>query len=216
MKRWTIISLCGVGCALSGVAVWAAPEAELAAKTWVLDFKFHDPQRISVRLPGDRHETTFWYMLFEVSNNTGQDVEFYPTFRLVTDTLEVVRGGEEISPSIYDAIFARHKNEYPFLAPPPKITGPLLQGEDNARASAAVFRMFDKQASSFAVYVGGLSGDITRVRNPGFDANKQESESNPRFFTLRRTLAIAYNLPGDPRTRIMASPVRRSREWTMR
>jgi hypothetical protein len=198
------------------VTAWAAPKVESAAKSWVLDLKFHDPQRITLKLPGDKHETTFWYVLFEVTNNTGQDVGFYPSFRLVTDTLRVVQGGSNISPSVYDAIIARHKNDYPFLALPSKITGPLLQGEDNARTSLAVFRMFDKEANSFTIYISGLSGEIARVNNPGFDVNKEESAANPRFFILRRTLAIMYNLPGDPDTRIMAKPIRRSREWVMR
>ena len=216
MKRRVLTAVCCVPWVLCGVTAWAAPKVESAAKSWVLDIKFHDPQRITLKLPGDKHETTFWYVLFEVINNTGQDVEFYPSFRLVTGTLHVVQGGSNISPSVYDAIIARHKNDYPFLALTSKITGPLLQGEDNARTSLAIFRMFDKEANSFTIYISGLSGEIARVNNPGFDVNKEESADNPRFFILRRTLAIMYNLPGDPDTRIMAKPIRRSREWVMR
>lgn len=211
-----LAAVCCVLWVIWGLVAWAAPKAESGTKSWVLDIKFHDPQRITLTLPGDKHETTSWYVLFEVTNNTGQDVEFYPSFRLVTDTLQVVEGGSNISPSVYEAIIARHKNDHPFLAPPPKITGPLLQGEDNARTSLAVFRMFDKEANGFTIYIGGLSGEIVRVNNPGFDVNEEESAVNPRFFILRRTLAIAYELPGDPDTRIMAKPVRRSREWVMR
>ena len=201
---------------LSGASATAAPAAELTASSWELDFTFHDPQRMTLRLPGDSQETTFWYLLFEVINNTGRDVGFYPSFRLVTDTLEVVEGGADISPSVYDAIFARHKLEYPFFAPPTKITGLLLQGRDNARASVTVFRMFDGEADGFTIYVSGLSGDVQRVRNPDFDPDQPESEANPRSFILRRTLAIDYDLPGDPESRIQAKPIRRSREWVMR
>ncbi len=194
----------------------AAPEPALAAQTWAVDITFHDPQRIALRLPGDTHETTLWYMLFTVTNNTGKDVDFYPSFRIVTDTLRVVTGGDDISPSAYDTIFARHRKEYPFMATPAKITGPLLQGEQNARTSAVVFRMFDTKASAFTLFAGGLSGDVKRVANPSFDAGKPESSDNLRFFILRRTLAIEYKLPGDETTRIMATPVRKSRHWVMR
>ena len=198
----------------ASVALWGAVSA--TPPGWRLDVKFHDPQRITFRLPGDTHETTFWYLLYEVNNSTGRDVEFFPSFRLVTDTLQVVTAGDDISPSVYDAIAARHKREFPFFAPPTKVTGQLLQGRENARASAAVFRMFDKEASAFTVYGAGFSGDMDRVPNPSFDTTKEESEANPRFFMLRGTLALVYDLPGDAETRQRAKPIRRTRKWVMR
>jgi hypothetical protein len=186
------------------------------SKFWQLDFNFHDPQRISVQLPGHAKPATYWYVLFTVTNNTGRDVELYPSFRLVTDTLQVVEGGANIDPRVYGAIAARHKKEYPFFAPPSKITGPLLQGEDNARTSAAVFRTFDPSANGFTIYVSGLSNEISRVPNPDFQDKAEESEANQRFFILRKTLAITYNLPGDVFTQSRATPVRDKREWVMR
>ena len=211
----TLAGLAAVSGLLPAVAV-AAPKGEASGSSWQLDVKFHDLQRILLRLPGDDHPTTFWYMLYEVRNNTGEDRQFFPSFRLVTDTLKVVEGGADVHPLVYDAIAARHKEEFPFLAPPTKVTGLLLQGEANARASAAVFRTFDLEADGFTVYAAGLSGEIQRLANPTFDAKQKESESNPRFFILRRTLAIKYELPGDPSTRSQATPIRRTREWVMR
>jgi len=201
---------------LGGALTLAAPQTGVVSSSWQLDFKFHDPQRIILRLPGDNHLTTFWYMLFEVTNLTGEDRTFYPSFRLVTDTLQVVEGGADVSPSVYDAIAARHKGEFPFFAPPSKVTGLLLQGEENSRASAAVFRTFDPEASSFTVFVSGLSGDIEQVPNPSFNDKQDESDGNQRFFFVRRTLAIVYDLPGDPTTRDRAAPIRRTRQWVMR
>jgi len=199
-----------------GPSVTAAPKADIATTAWQLDLEFFDPQRMTLRLPGDEHETTFWYVLYQVTNRTGKDVEFYPSFRIVTDTLQVVEGGADVSPAVYDAIKARHVRQFPFFAPPAKVTGLLLQGEENSRASAAVFRTFDEAASSFTLFISGLSGESERVRNPAFDVKRGESEENPRAFWLRRTLAVMYDLPGDPQTRASATPVRRSREWVMR
>ncbi len=216
MKTRSWVALAGLLGILGGMSVSAGPRAKPTTTSWTLDFSFHDPQRITLTLPGDRHETTFWYMLFDVGNETGRDVAYYPTFRLVTDTLQVVEGGGAISPSVYDAICARHRKEYPFLVVPSKITGPLLQGRDNARASVAVFRQFDPIANSFTIFVGGLSGEIVRVANPSFDATQEASDANPRFFILRRTLALRYDIPGDPDTRKLAKPIRRSRDWVMR
>jgi len=195
-----------------------APERPTIPSTlnWRLDVEFHDPQRITVTLPGDRSETTYWYMLYRVTNNAGMDVDFYPSVRLVTDTLQVVEAGAEIHPMLYDLIADRHRQEYPFLGPPPKVTGRLLQGEENSRASVAVFRLFDPLAAGFTVYAAGISGEMQRVPNPGYDPQKPETEDNRRAFLLRRTLAIRYDLPGDPATRAFTKPVRRTREWVMR
>lgn len=214
MNRTVCVVVCGCFAAL-GAAV-AGPRAGLVASTWQLGFDFHDPQRIAVRLPGDDHATTFWYVLYRVTNHTGKDVEFYPSFRVVTDTLEVVEGGAGISPSVYDAIAARHKKEFPFFDAPAKVSGPLMQGTVNSRTSAAVFRTFDTNAAGFKLYVSGLSGDIERVTNPVFDPHRDESKDNPRFFLLKRTLEVEYDLPGDPQTRMYAKPIRRNRRWVMR
>ena len=210
-----MIAVCAIGGWIAPVSA-GAPKAGLVSSSWQLDFTFHDPQRISLALPGDDRPTTFWYVLYQVTNDTRQEVQFYPSFRLVTDTLQVVEGGESISPRVYDAIRARHKKEYPFFKPPWKITGPLLRGQENTQTSVVVFSQFDREASAFTIYVGGLSGEIQRVRNPGFLTNSEESDANPRVFLFRRTLAIKYDLPGDPNTQARAVPIRRSRDWVMR
>ena len=194
----------------------AGPRARRSSPSWQLDVRFQDPQRLAIRLPGRNTTTTYWYVVYEVTNRTGRDVQFLPSVNLVTDTLQVVEGGAMIHPRVYDAIIALHKKEFPFLAPPTRVTGKLLQGEENARATVAVFRMFDKEANRFTVFLSGLSGEMARVVNPAFDPGKAESEANPRAFVLRRTLAVHYDLPGDPTTRIRATPIRRGREWVMR
>lgn len=215
MMRRSLVAFVGVVtvCAARGVA---GPEAEPSSTAWQLDFAFADPQRLTVQVPGAAEPSVFWYVLFTVTNRTGRDVEFFPSFRLVTDTLTVVDGGAEVSPTVYEQIAERHKSEYPFLAPPWRVTGPLLQGEENSRSSVAVFSRIDPEASRFTLYVSGLSGDIKRTVNPAFDASKPEGETNPRFFVLRRTLAIEYALPGDEESVLTAAPIRRNRFWTMR
>ena len=202
--------------AMTASAATAAPHAGLVGKAWELDFSFYDPQRITVMLPGDVSPTTFWYVLYRVTNRTGQEVQFFPSFRFVTDTLKVVIAGEQISPSVYRRIADRHRRDFPFFAEPSKVVGQLLQGEAHARTSAAVFRTFDPNASRFKLYVSGLSGEIERKNNPVYDPARKASEGNKRFFLFRRTLEVVYDLPGDVRTRLSATPIRRSRGWVMR
>lgn len=197
-------------------ALGGIPEPSRAPISWELQFSFHDPERITLTLPGDARPTTYWYMRYRVENDTGQEIQFFPSVELVTESLEVVQGGDLISPTVYDAIIQRHHVTDPFMVEPRRAMGPLLQGPDNAKGSVAVFRQFDPEADRFTIYFSGLSGEIQRIPNPTFDPKAPESDDNPRLFTLRKTLAIHYILPGDAQTRSLAEPVREKREWIMR
>jgi len=202
---------------LAGAAeLAAAPQPSVAAHNWQLDFDFEDIRRIDVVLPGDRRPTTFWYLLYTVTNHSGKDVDFYPTFELVTSSLQVVTAGDGISPTVHDAVAALHQKLHPFFRDPSQVSGRLLQGPDNARTSAAVFRDFDPAANAVMVFVGGLSGEIVSVVNPVFDPDREENAENPRFFPLRKTFVIHYDIPGDLRTRQEAPPLRRATDWVMR
>ncbi len=216
MNKWGSLKLgllaVGIAVGIAPVSGMAAPKASTTGRSWQLDFRFHDPQRISIVLPGDQAPTTFWYLLYEVTNNTGRDVEYYPSFELVTNTLQTVTGGDNISPSVYEAIAAQHRKEYPFFATPFKVTGTLLQGEINHRVSAAVFRDFDRSAHEFTVFTAGLSGEMKRIPNP----TRAQNKDNPAYYVLRRSLAVTYGLPGDSTTRKSAKPVRKRRDWVMR
>lgn len=194
----------------------AAPKPAISPASWQLDFQFDDPQRITVTLPGASQPTTYWYLIYTVTNNTKHEIDFYPTFYIVTGDLKVVEGGFDVSPTVFDSIRTRHTKAFPFSFDPMKMYGPMLQGEDNARTSIIVFPEFSMDVNRFTVFVGGLSGEIVKVRNFGFDRAKGESPDNPAFFHLRKTLAISYDLPGDPRTRLQAAAVRVKEEWVMR
>lgn len=214
-KTRYILLLAGL-LALPFGAADAAPKPTIALRYWQLDFAFHDPARITVTLPGGDGPTTVWYLLYSVTNLTGREVDFYPAFDLVTDTLQVVEGGQSIHPDFYLAVRDRHARQYPFFTLPQEVLGSLRQGEDNTRTAAIAFQDFDPQASKFTIYVAGLSGAMTRVPNPAYDRHQPESDSNRPFFVLRKTLAVTYELPGDTKSRKLADPIRVKREWVMR
>jgi len=203
-------------CALLGLAAaaWAGPRAGLVSSAWQLEFEFTDPQLLTVQVPGEPHPRTYWYMMYRVINRTGQDVDFNPSFRLVTDTLNVRIGGENVHPAVYDRIAANNKKDFPFFTPPFKMGGKLLQGVENSRSSAIVFEPFDPKADSFRIYVTGLSGELVRDPNAAYDPSQKESEENPRWFLLQRTLEITYSIPGDEQTR--GTPLRKDRRWVLR
>ena len=206
--------LLGVG--VGGADSTSAPAPGLIPQSWELEFTFHDPQRIVVHHAGSTEGTTYWYLLYSVTNRTDRDVDFHPTFELVTNSMQKSIGGEEISTTVFEAIKVRHHGDYPFLIQPSRVSGKLLQGEDNTISSVAIFRQFDPGANQFVVYVAGLSGEVTRVSNPSFDPGHPESDDNPPFFFLRKTLAVRYVLPGDVQSRKVTRPTRVGRDWVMR
>ncbi len=210
------LMILGLAVNLACGAAHAAPEPSVAHTSWELEFTYSDPQRITLTLPGDDHASTYWYIVYTATNTTGDEAEFYPTFDIVTGDLKRIEAGFGVSPSVNDAILTRHKKAYPFSVDPMKMYGPLLRGEDNARTSIIVFPEFEDDVNAFTVYVGGLSGEVAKIRNPRFDRAVQPSDENPMFFFVRKTLAIGYDVPGDTRTRLEAAPVRTTQAWVMR
>jgi len=216
-KHLSLLSL-SVLSSVGGMPAWAAPEPAISPRSWELDFEFFDPQRIQVQIPGAQVPKTFWYVIYTVTNNTGRDIYVLPTFEIVTGKYKVYRSDLAAPPAVYEAIKRRHAKTHPFLVEPIDSLGRLLQGEDNARSSVAIWSAFDakEDLNTFALFVGGLSGEIVKVGNPGFDPAAPKSEKNPRFFILRKTLMVEYTLPGNLDTQQRADPVRGERSWVMR
>lgn len=193
-----------------------ATQPSLAPVSWELKFRFQDPQRVSVVVPGQKEPVLYWYLLYTVENAGKQEVDFYPQFDLVTDTLRVVPSEIKVSPEAFKAI-QRRAND-PLLLTPEKVVGRLQRGADRARHGVAIFRDFDPKAKAFTVFAAGLSGEVKRVKNPGFDSKKPESDKNPRYIVLRKTLAIPYKFPGGETNRSQSIPERvvDGLKWEMR
>jgi hypothetical protein len=218
--------------ALSGPGdqtVGTGPQPSITPVSWQLDFKFLDPQRIEVKLPGADRPEVYWYMVYTVTNPGPRSVRFFPLFQIVTEDLKVHDTDMGISPLVFDAIRERHKITHKYLVEPTKAIGALLSGDDNARESVAIWRQIDLSQNSFTVYVAGLSGEIALVPNPRYDPQRPEKVAtarpdgpaveeavNPKNFTLRKTLEIRYTLPGSPHARPGVMPERGETCWIMR
>jgi hypothetical protein len=171
-------------------------------------------------------------MLYKVTNNTGRERIFFPTFEVVyqtSDALGSVEADMGINPAVFAAIKKQHAKGHPFLVEPVRAIGRLLQGEDNAVTGVAIWPAFDDRADRFSIYVAGLSGQTQLVPNPAYDPDLPETQSqtlpdgttialtlNPRLFTLRKTLKIDYHLPGDPLSHRSVKPVETAHAWVMR
>lgn len=197
--------------------------------SWEFEFRFLDPRRIDLPVPGTDRTEVYWYVVYRVTNPTPRTQRFYPLFQIVTEELELFNTETGIHPYVVDAIRERHKLTHPYLIHPTQAIGDLRSGADNAVDSVAIWKEIDLTQNSFRVYVGGLSGELQYVQNRAYDPDQPETiietspggeerevVVNPKFFTLRKTLEIRYTLPGSPTARTTVLPEREGVRWMMR
>jgi hypothetical protein len=197
---------------LAGLCV-AAPEPAVVQKPgqWTVEARYEHPQQLV--LPwGENGPTRFWYMILTVTNRTGQDVAFYPRCELMTNTFQILPAGRGVPPIVFERIKERHASNYPFLEPLEGVENRLLQGRDNARDIAVIWSDFDKQATGFTVFITGLSNESAAVKHPV----ARDDLGLPVFVFLRKTLAVAYQLRGDPALRSSVEVEYEDQEWVMR
>ncbi|MBK8267443.1 MAG: hypothetical protein IPK83_03720 [Planctomycetes bacterium] len=213
-------------------AAIATPEPSPTRISWELQLEPTAPARILVDT--DQGQRVYWYLLYSVTNNTPQDIDFHPEIVRVSEIASEVPEDQAeahadkaskltvepslvgVHPKIFAAIKNLHAKTHPFLVEPVKAISKLKQGRDNSLSSVAVFPELDPRVSKFTIYIGGLSGEQMTKSNPLYDAKKPPSDDNQPVFVLRKTLAIPYTLPGDERTRKNAEPALGRMEWVMR
>lgn len=182
-----LAGLCGAWL-LPASSVRAHVEPDLVNPSWQLDFSFDQPRVIAVK-GLDGKLAWYWYLTYQVVNNTGADQVFFPEF-IFADDLGQVRtaNGPQVPLRVYDAI--RQEARKPLLERPTRIVGRLRQGEDFARDGVAVVPVGSEKIASFSIFVGGLTGDVKTVKHP----------RTGEEVLLRRHLELQYAVPGEPET----------------
>ena len=197
---------------LAGMCL-AAPEPAIiqGPGRWTVEALYEHPQQLV--LPwGPNGEQRFWYMIVTVTNRTGMDVEFFPKADLLTDTFQVVPAGRLVPPGAFEMIRQRHAIRYPFLESLAGVDNRLLEGEDNAKDIALIWPDFDRQATSFKVFISGLSNETAVVPHPV--ATDENGRPVPVY--LRKSLELSYALRGDPALRPQVEVVYKDQGWVMR
>ena len=228
MRHWAAILAMGVAVAASVVAQNAGnggestttPKPSIVPVSWELKFESQAPQPISVLLPGQSKLRTYWYMLYKVTNQTGQDRMFVPDFVLYADTGKTVHGGDNVPSTVFLAIQKRHND--PLLTDHANMIGKLLQGEDNVRHGVAIWTDIDPEARAFDLFTGGLSGETVKVKLPTpvtvVEVNDEgkKVEVTKTEAVLGKTLQIRYSMPSEAAARFRVMPKEISRQWVMR
>jgi len=178
---------------------------------WTVEVKFTQPQQLVVPWGGNG-AARYWYTILSVTNRTNDDVDFYPRCELMTNTFQIVPAGTNVPPAVFAQIQQRHQSQYPFLESLEKAENRILQGEDNAKDIAVIWRDFDTQATAFKIFVTGLSNETAVVDHPV----AVDAEGTPVQVFLRKTLELDYALRGDPTLRNSVEVVYQDRDWVMR
>jgi len=184
----------------------------IKGEKWTLDFRFEQPEAIVVTDPATGEKQVFWYVVYTATNRTGADHNFVPVFTLYADTGAIRRAG--IYPTVFDAI--KRTRKVRFLENAVQVIGKILVGEDNARTGVAIFPPLDRETAHFTIFVEGLSGEYVERPAGAPAAKAAEAGKNAEVVRLRKTLAIAYNLPGDRWWRNLDQPIFVSKKWTWR
>ena len=209
MKRlfWVIlicISLVNISLAAPEPAV--VPDADI----WTVDVSYENPRQIMVQVDG--RAKLYWYVILTVTNNSGQDVDFYPRCEVMTDTFKIAPASVGIAPIVFQSIKMRHQTLYPFLEPLDSCGNRILQGKDNTKDIAIIWPDFDPQAKGMNLFIAGLSNEAVAINHPV----EKDEEGRPIKVFLRKTLELSYSLGGDPafRTNVQLTP--KGKYWIMR
>jgi hypothetical protein len=153
----------------------------------------------------------FWYLVITVTNNTGDDVDFYPQCELMTDTFEIIPAGKGVPQGAFEHIKTRHRSMYPFLEQLEPSGMRILQGSDNTRDVAIIWPDFDMKAKEVSLFIAGLSNETIAVDYPVAD----EGGAPAKVF-LRKTLELDYSFSGDPAFRAEPKMTFAGSNWIMR
>ena len=191
-----------------------------ATGSWQLNIDYHTPEPLVMKVPGEAKPQLFWYFRYTVTNRTGKERSFNPNIVLFTNTGEILQAGDGVSPVVFEKIRSIMNN--PLLRDQWSIGGKMLQGQDNARDGVAIFRNFDPKATSFNIFLAGLSGETTSIQLPtpievteeGPDGKERKVKKTKVFLT--KTLRLNYGIGTEAAQRPRAKVRLVEQDWVMR
>ncbi len=146
----------------------------------------------------------YWYLTYEVVNNTGRDERFAPRIELLVDDGQIVRQGDGVSSGVTRQLKAMLKD--PLLEDQFEVLGEVLQGKEHAKTGLVVFRADDLNPTELTMFVQGLSRETEKTQNP----------KTNETVTLRKTARVDYLVAGEPRATATVTHPIVTREWIFR
>jgi hypothetical protein len=213
------LTLCAaVSFAAIAPAVLLAPRACAFPKpsaypiSWELKFQHGNPKRLVV------NGVAYWYMTYTVMNLTDTEQLFLPVCELMTSDGSVVTADKDVPATVFQNIKQREHNKN--LETSAKISGRLLIGEDQAREGVAIWKEPAPRMGTFHIFVAGLSGETVYMKDGDplsiKDWTKVSDEEKKKLLTLRKTLDLTYQVPGDEIRPEEDVVLAKKEEWIMR
>jgi hypothetical protein len=189
-----------------GSAIGMGPEPDPIPRKWELTVE-PGPLRYASVDDGTGPKGYF-YLTYTVTNTSGKDMLFTPSFEMCNDKGEVVRSGREVPAAVTRAILDSLNNE--LLQDQISIVGMLLQGEGNAKDGLVVFPATTLRFSEMEVYGAGFSGETKTIEQ------RDAKTGKPVKVTLRKTLMLRYQPTGEVRSQGARPFELIEKRWVMR
>lgn len=187
MSRTRRFSLLTLAALVLTSAVGLAPEPDPVPTRWQLEIA-PGPLRTAYVHAGDA-SGAYLYFTYSVTNNTGEDLEFVPSFEMATDGGPVMLSGSGVAPAVTDQLLALLEN--PFLQDQIDILGPIQQGPENAKHGVVIWPLERFQADEVRVFGAGFSGETDAIELPNARTGEVER------LVFRKTLMMRFDTPGE-------------------
>lgn len=201
----TAILLCAFSIFSGERSASAYPVPKPVPSAWELNFRTLDGLHLYCDPTDDR---LYWYLIYEVENQSGSDQLWVPDMVLYTDTGIIMKSGRGIQTRVTESILSLISD--PLLESQDEIIGDLRQGDEYARRGLAVWPqpydqdpplldlmeqalpLWDSPVSEdltnrITLFVGGLSGETSRVIHP--------TTGEP--YILRKSLQMDFEIYGN-------------------
>ncbi|HET6249326.1 MAG TPA: hypothetical protein VFE47_16640 [Tepidisphaeraceae bacterium] len=190
--------------ALLAIGTIALPPSSAQAKTypvpsvyplptcWYLNFKHGIPKRIVVSVPGEKVPGAYWYLTYTVTNNTGKEQDYYPSFEMVSEDGKIHPSDHAIPLAVFNAIKKSEGND--LLVSANQIGGPIHQGEDQAKDGVAIWEEPMARMGNFSIYASGLNSESVVATD---DAGAPLKNDKGEEMKLWKTLEMDFVIWGD-------------------
>lgn len=183
----------------------AAPEPSPVAVRWQLDIR-PGPLRIATVIDEIGLPRTYYYLTYDVVNNTGKDIFFAPSFELASEDGVIRSAGKGVPTVVTGELLTRLRD--PFLLDQISMAtaGELLQGEENGRSGLVIWPAEGLKVDEIKIFASGFSGETRTISKP------DTGES----VTLRKTLMLVHETPGEITGKGDRPLSRLSQRWILR
>ncbi len=193
--------------ALAALAIMAAvgsalayPKPAAVSPRWELEF---EPGALRLYVD-DFGGQVYWYFTYLVTNRTGREQIWAPSFTLFTDAGEIVASGRDVPSRIAEDL--RELLGNPLLENQNEVIGEIFHGREHAKEGLVIWPAGSLEVNELSMFIAGLSGETAAVEHPitGYEV------------VLRKTLQRDYLIPGDSLARGSKPIDLVDQHWVMR